>query len=288
VGTLIGEDQRGVARRQGSLSDIVSFEAPIGDADLSLIAAVSPVFAREGDLVVFSVQVVNRGPLDATGITVRDDLDLGLTLVSSDVSQGGYDEQTGLWRVGGLKAGATAVLTMTTRVEPGTAGTSVTNSATIVAADQTDPVPENNTSTVALTVVELLDVYLPMVLKEHVAFPIHVGNAIPTRAIRYQGEVFYTTEVRLPDEMPAGGAFYFSSQSMAVTDALVDDVLIVRLDGREVFSFDFSIGGYPAPAHVPIPRATMAQLAGRTAEVVYQDRYATAISASDVWLIWVP
>jgi len=287
-GVPVLQDQRGVSRPQGIRCDIGSFEAPAMSADLSLIKTVSPVLAYEGTPVVFSILVANGGPLQATGVVVRDELPIGLNFVSSEASLGEYDVQTGLWSVGGVQLGSTPTLTITTRVEPGAVGTALSNLASIVVADQPDPVPENNSSVVSVTIAELLAVYVPSVFNQYVALPIYVGNAIPSRLTDYQGEVFYTTTVRLPDELPQGGAFYFSSQPHAAADALVDDELVVWLDGQQVFVFDFSTSGYPTPSRVQVPRTTMEQLAGETVEIVYRDRYAALISASEMWLIWVP
>ena len=275
-------------RPQGSACDIGSFEAELADADLSLTKHVHPVFAREGETIIFSVRVANHGPSRATGVVVHDELPAGLSYVSFEANQGSYDVRSGLWSVGSLPIDGAATVRITTRVQAGTAGTLLVNSAAITASDQPDPVPENNASTVALTVAELLAIYLPSVFDEYAAFPIHVGETIPTRLVRYRGEVFYATPVRLPDALPAGGTFYFSAQPQAVAECMVDDELIVRLDGKQVFVFDFSASGRPEPARVQVPRATIEQLAGETVEIVYRDRYAALISASDMWLIWVP
>ena len=206
----------------------------------------------------------------------------------SEASQGAYEVQSGLWTVPSLQMDGTATLSMTTRVEARTAGTAVVNSAAIVASDQPDSVPENNLSVVSVIVGELLAVYLPGVFKEYAPFPVYIGGAIPARSAQYPGEVFYTTVARLPDELPAGGRFYFSAQPQVVVESLVDDELVVRLDGRPVFTFDFSTSGRPIPARVQVPRTTMEQLAGEMIEVSYRDRYAVQVSASEMWMIWVP
>ena len=89
--------------------------------------------------------------------------------------------------------------------------------------------------------------------------------------------------------MPSGGHFYFSSQRDSVAEALVDDELVLLVEGAEVFSHCFSSGGAaPEAAIVALPRATLEGLVGQTATVEYRDVYGGYVEASDVWLIWTP
>jgi hypothetical protein len=134
-------------------------------------------------------------------------------------------------------------------------------------------------------------VYLPLIVHTHspsVTFPLYIGDTIPARPAAYQGEVFYTTSVQIPDELPSSGRFYLSSQRDAVAEVLVDDELTIVLDEAEVFAYNFSTSGYPMSATVEVPRPTMEQLAGRTVTVEYQDIYAYFVEASAMWLIWIP
>jgi hypothetical protein len=119
-------------------------------------------------------------------------------------------------------------------------------------------------------------------------FSLHVGGAIPERPATHQGEVFYTMSVRLPDELPPGGHFYFSSQRDAVAEVMVDDLLVILLDGVEVFAYDFSTSGHPEPAILEVPRSTMEQLVGQTITIEYRDVYSSMVGASEMWLIWMP
>jgi CSLREA domain-containing protein len=133
--------------------------------------------------------------------------------------------------------------------------------------------------------------HLPLVVYNYappVAFPLYIGDAIPERDVAYQGEVFYTTLVQIPGQLSSGGHFYFSSQRDTLAEVMVDDELVVLLDGAEVFAYDFSTSGTPVPATVEVPRATMEQLAGRTVTIEYRDVYGSVVGASAMWLIWVP
>jgi ligand-binding sensor domain-containing protein len=139
---------------------------------------------------------------------------------------------------------------------------------------------------------EVHHLYLPLVVRNYtppVSFPVYIGDAVPARAVAYQGEVFYTTSVRMPEALPSGGRFYFSAQRDAIAEALVDDELAVLVDGAEVFSHRFSSGDTPPQAAiVEVPRATLEGLAGRAVTVEYRDVYGAVVEASAMWLIWRP
>ena len=135
-------------------------------------------------------------------------------------------------------------------------------------------------------------IYLPMVALNYAtpaSFPVSVGSAIAQRPVAYQGEVFYTNQIRIPNQLPSGGRFYFSAQGDAVLAALVDDEMAVRLaGGGEAFVHRFTGPGFPQAAIVEVPRATMEQLVGQDVTVEYRDVNASVVEASSMWLIWMP
>jgi hypothetical protein len=133
--------------------------------------------------------------------------------------------------------------------------------------------------------------HLPLIVYNYtppVTFPLYIGDAIAERPVAYQGEVFYTTSVQIPGQLPSGGHFYFSAQRDTLAEVAVDDELVVLLDGGEVFAYDFSTSGTPVPAIVEVPRTTMEQLAGQTVTIEYRDVYGSVVGASAMWLIWTP
>jgi len=131
-------------------------------------------------------------------------------------------------------------------------------------------------------------VCLPTVLRQHSSLPLHIGDPIPARPVAYQGEVFYTTTVRIPDSLPTWGQFYFSSRPDAVAPVLVDDELAVLVGGVEIFSYNFSSDGSPTPTILEVPRSMMEPIAGQIVSIEYRDVYSYVVEASDMWLIWVP
>ncbi len=110
----------------------------IPTADLSLaktLTTTGPVFV--GADVVFALTVTNKGPLNATGVTVTDPLPAALTYISNDCGAV-FASPTLTWNVGALAAGASATCSLTVR-----ASSTATNSA-VVTGNESDPSPADN------------------------------------------------------------------------------------------------------------------------------------------------
>lgn len=110
--------------------------SPTG-ADLSLTLTASNTSPTVGQNVAYTVTVANAGPDAATGVKVGGNGPWwGSNLVSATPSQGSHDSVTGLWTVGTIPVGATAILEAV--VNTSTAGTN-TYYATVNTSDQPDP-----------------------------------------------------------------------------------------------------------------------------------------------------
>ena len=110
------------------------------EADLELVQQVDNSSPNFNGLATFTLTLTNGGPNAATGVVVRDLIPVGLTLVSATPSNGSYDSSNGHWNVGSLSAAAgsnMATLAITARVT--IAGTTLTNTAEVIASDQFDP-----------------------------------------------------------------------------------------------------------------------------------------------------
>jgi len=92
----------------------IVFVKAVADLDIKLSA--SNETPQIGDVVVFTVEVKNLGPNAATGVEVEHKLSDRVTYVSSEATRGQYDAATGLWTVGGLALGETALLKVTVKV----------------------------------------------------------------------------------------------------------------------------------------------------------------------------
>jgi uncharacterized repeat protein (TIGR01451 family) len=141
----------------------------IVEADLEISKEVSDSAPDEDDAIVYTVTVTNNGPHDASGVVVSDTLPGGVSYVSDD-GGGDYDEATGVWSVGNLGNSISATLHITATVDVGTAGDAITNTAIIIASDQSDPVTDNNQSNAVITVIEAGGdwyIYLPLVVRDY-------------------------------------------------------------------------------------------------------------------------
>lgn len=113
------------------------------ESDLELEKEASNKSFKEGENVTFKIKVINKGPLDAQGILVKDLLDKGLTYLSH--SGGNYDNNTGIWNVGNLSVNKNVSLEILTRINMNNSA-NITNTAEIIAAKPSDKdsTPGNN------------------------------------------------------------------------------------------------------------------------------------------------
>jgi uncharacterized repeat protein (TIGR01451 family) len=110
-------------------------------ADLSVVKQFDAAQVAFGFNVAFTLTVHNNGPSAATGVAVTDRLPPGLLFISA-AGPGRYDPASGVWTVGTLLPGATAVLQVVVQVvEVGP----IVNTA-IVGGRQFDPDLSNNKS----------------------------------------------------------------------------------------------------------------------------------------------
>jgi len=186
-------------------------------ADLSLTKNVDISNPNVGDAVIFTITVSNAGPAAATGVEVSDLLTGGYTYINSFLSQGTYDNGTGLWVLGTINSGASAILTIEAAVN---AAGPYGNSAEVTAADQMDPDSSPNdgagddyaTLTVTpqnadLAVNKIVNDATPNV-GDTVTFTISVANAGPDAA----------TGVEVIDLLEGGYTYVSSSPSQGAYD----------------------------------------------------------------------
>jgi len=184
-------------------------------ADLAVDKTVDEPTPSEGEQVTFQVVLSNLGPDAAAGVQLRDSLPAGLTFVSAAASHGAYDAGTWIWDLGGLAAGAADTLKITASVDAGTQGTTLVNTASVLATDQGDPDPDNDAD-VAEIGVSGTDLALAKVVdEEHPAegdtlrFTITVDNLGPDDA----------AGIVVADTLPAGLAFAAAAASQGDYDA---------------------------------------------------------------------
>jgi uncharacterized repeat protein (TIGR01451 family) len=109
-------------------------------ADLSLAKAVNNPLPKIGENITYTLTLTNSGPNTATNVTVSDTLPDGLDFVS--VGDGGsYDATTRTitWNVSSLPATSGSNVVTLDIVATVNSADSIANSASVTAADQTDP-----------------------------------------------------------------------------------------------------------------------------------------------------
>jgi uncharacterized repeat protein (TIGR01451 family) len=105
-----------------------------------------------GDVVTWTVLVINNGPETATGVTIRDAAAAHARFVSLAVSQGTCANIS--CSIGTLPPGGTARIVARTRALQ----TGVTLNTVVVKGDQPDAIPENN---VASALVRIVSAFRP-------------------------------------------------------------------------------------------------------------------------------
>ena len=95
----------------------------------------------EGDTVTFLIEVDNNGAAQATNVSLTDLLPAGLTATANNgvASQGSYDAATGIWTIGTIANGGSAMLTLEGTVDVGEGGNTIVNTTTAASGDQPDP-----------------------------------------------------------------------------------------------------------------------------------------------------
>ena len=141
LGLLLG----GVKLTIGHADAAAQFVAD-AKADLSLTKTVDDATPQYQQNVTFTLTAHNNGPATATNVAVTDKLPAGLKFVSAD---GNYDASTGVWTVGNLASGATAILHIVAQAIA--ANTQLTNTA-VIGGNQTDTNSSNNQANVTINV----------------------------------------------------------------------------------------------------------------------------------------
>lgn len=120
--------------------------------DLAVVIVNNPGPVPKGGQLTYDVTIGNSGPVDATGILIRDTAE-DATIVSASTTQGSCDVSgaAAVCAVGSIASGASATLQVTvSALRIGTAS----NTATLLRADQSDSDDSNNSATMESVVVD--------------------------------------------------------------------------------------------------------------------------------------
>jgi uncharacterized repeat protein (TIGR01451 family) len=115
---------------------------PVKIVDLVTTKTVDKSNPNQGDIVQFTITVVNNGPSTATGVNLTDNLPAGLAYVSHVATGGTINTYSGgLWNIGNINIGSSATLLINARVTAaGTVSqTPIVNTVTPAAGNESDP-----------------------------------------------------------------------------------------------------------------------------------------------------
>ena len=156
------------------------------EADLVISKIVSDTSAVKGDVIEWTIIVTNNGEDTAVNAVVNDKLPDGLIYISDD-SKGAYNPATGVWTIGDLNKGESAILTIVTKVDA--TNKLIVNIAN-VSSETYDPNKANNigkNSTFVSPEADLALTIEPDVTKvtvgDNVVFTVTVVNNGPDTAI---------------------------------------------------------------------------------------------------------
>ncbi|MGV6827759.1 MAG: DUF11 domain-containing protein, partial [Flavobacteriales bacterium] len=130
---------------------VVLTDAGCTSTDLVTTKVVDNAAPAEGDTIVYTIEVTNNGPDDATGVSLTDSLPAGVTYVSDD-SAGDYVPGTGVWTIGAIANGSSVQLNITVTVDAGTTGSTITNTTTAASGNEPDPSTAGDDLDEAITV----------------------------------------------------------------------------------------------------------------------------------------
>jgi hypothetical protein len=125
--------------------------------------------------------------------------------------------------------------------------------------------------------------YMPLLVVDRAWLVVINSQGIATRPVPTSGETYYAADITLPEPLPAGGHFYFSSAPDRVQPFKVDDELVVMVNGQErlvVFA--------TYPLVYEVPRAEITQWLGQNVVVSFRDKFGSVVGSTPVWLIWAP
>lgn len=157
------------------------------DLQITKSDSVDPTVA--GELLTYTLNVLNNGPSDATGVIVTDTLPAGVTFDSATPSQGSASEAGGVVtaNLGALAAGASATITIIVDVPPSATGT-LTNTAQVT-GNETETNAANNTDTETTALTSEVNVSItksdsvdPVTAGESLTYTLTVSNSGPSDA----------------------------------------------------------------------------------------------------------
>jgi uncharacterized repeat protein (TIGR01451 family) len=117
--------------------------------DLHLEKSVSPASVTAGENAIYTLTVTNSGPSDATGVTLTDPLQPGISFVGATPSQGTCSEASGsvTCDLGAIPSDGQATVQLTVTAETEAAGETLNNTASVTANEPEARSGDNSAAT---------------------------------------------------------------------------------------------------------------------------------------------
>nr|WP_319374716.1 Ig-like domain-containing protein [uncultured Methanobacterium sp.] len=158
--------------------------------------------ANVGDTVTYVITAVNHGLDPATGLQITDLLPSGLTDINYNTGGSGtYNPTTGLWNIGILNSGSTAILTITGKITAAMAGLTTTNYANRTAQTEYNPSPAT-TSTTLYT--NQANVELTQTVNGGTSGTINVGDTVTIVVTATNNGPNSASNINIAENLPAG------------------------------------------------------------------------------------
>ena len=163
-------------------------------------------------------------------------------MVSSSVTQGSYNVTTGLFNIGTLNAGSSAILTLTGTVDVGQGGNTITNITTAASGDQVDPTTMGDDLEESVVVNDAADLVTVKTLASGDSTP-EEGDTVTFLIEVTNNGAAQATNVSLTDLLPPGltatagngvvsqGTYDSATGLWAVGTLNVGDVVTLTLEG---------------------------------------------------------
>ena len=100
-------------------------------ADIHITKTVDKNRPNVGDIVTFTVTVINDGPDNATNIQIQDLMPTGFNNITITPSTGTYNNNNGIWTIPQLNNGENATLTLSGTINSTIASQTITNTANL-------------------------------------------------------------------------------------------------------------------------------------------------------------
>jgi uncharacterized repeat protein (TIGR01451 family) len=132
-------------------------------ADLAVTKAVNNATPKAGEVITYTITVINNGPDEATGVRLTDVLPAGVTFSRHTAIRGTYTYTDGFWSIGDLQASEVVTLNIAATVDRCTHNTVITNTASITAGHA------EATIICIPTIPTISGYYLPIIYSDYVS-----------------------------------------------------------------------------------------------------------------------